>query len=153
MLARRVTGTSYTGHSHSRLDHASALANRNAMTAPYHEPLLPGADRPAAAGAEARPGGDRSVAAPGGTARLGGLFQGRQIFSYARTDHLADPGACDAADQRKPNAKLRQPVTPGRSPPGILSNANLNRNNQTAELARLPAGYREQAFASAYLVE
>ena len=31
--ARRVTGTSYTGHSHSRLDHASALANRNAMTA------------------------------------------------------------------------------------------------------------------------
>ena len=33
MPARRVTRSSYTGHSHSRLDHASALANRNAMTA------------------------------------------------------------------------------------------------------------------------
>ena len=32
--ARQVTGTSYTGHNHSRLDHASPLANRNAMTAP-----------------------------------------------------------------------------------------------------------------------
>ena len=32
--ACRVTVTSYTGHSHSRLDHASALANRNGMTAP-----------------------------------------------------------------------------------------------------------------------
>jgi hypothetical protein len=31
--ARPVTRTSHTGHSHSRLDHASALANRNAATA------------------------------------------------------------------------------------------------------------------------
>jgi len=30
--ARPVTGTSQTGHSHSRLDHTSALANRNATT-------------------------------------------------------------------------------------------------------------------------
>jgi hypothetical protein len=33
VAARPVTGTSHTGHSHSRLDHASALANRNATTA------------------------------------------------------------------------------------------------------------------------
>ena len=31
--ARRVTGTRYARHRHSRLDHASALANRNALTA------------------------------------------------------------------------------------------------------------------------
>jgi hypothetical protein len=39
--ARPVTGTSHTGHSHSRLDHASPLANRNATTAAPHRPLLP----------------------------------------------------------------------------------------------------------------
>jgi hypothetical protein len=31
--ARQVTETSHTGHSHSRLDHAYALANPNATTA------------------------------------------------------------------------------------------------------------------------
>jgi hypothetical protein len=35
MPARPVSGTTYTGHSHSRLDHASALANRNATNTPY----------------------------------------------------------------------------------------------------------------------
>lgn len=35
MPARPVSGTTYTGHSHSRLDHASALANRNAKNTPY----------------------------------------------------------------------------------------------------------------------
>jgi hypothetical protein len=35
MPARPVSGTTYTGHSHSRLDHAPALANRNATNTPY----------------------------------------------------------------------------------------------------------------------
>ena len=72
MPARRVTGTCYTGHKHSRLDHASALANRNALTAAHHEPLPPRADRLSSRRAEARPGVDRSVAAPDETARLAG---------------------------------------------------------------------------------
>ena len=48
MPARPVTGTTHTGHSHSRLDHASALANRNATNGP-----VPGAVR------AWRPGGAR----------------------------------------------------------------------------------------------
>jgi|GraSoiStandDraft_2_1057267.scaffolds.fasta_scaffold801819_2 hypothetical protein len=35
MPARPVSGTTYTGHSHSRVDHASALANRNATNTPF----------------------------------------------------------------------------------------------------------------------
>ena len=61
--------------------------------------------------------GPAVTAALGETPRLAGLLQGRQIFSSARTDHLAGPGARDTADETKPDGKLRQPVTPGLSPP------------------------------------
>ena len=61
--------------------------------------------------------GPAVTAALGETPRLAGLLQGRQIFSSARTDHLADAGAHDAADERKPNVKQRQQVAPGHSPP------------------------------------
>jgi hypothetical protein len=60
MPARPVTGTSHTGHSHSRLDHASALANQNAATASPSPAVathaLTGQQSP---GAQACPGVDK----------------------------------------------------------------------------------------------
>jgi hypothetical protein len=70
--ARPVSGTSHTGHSHSRLDHTSALANRNATNTPYGTVIVPGTVPGIAAGRSWRTIADVDVDADRLTQALAG---------------------------------------------------------------------------------